>query len=43
MGKVNMRFDRIFCLPKILKNNGYNYTAYITAVEKEYSNKDTIF
>lgn len=43
IGKVNMKFDRISCLPKVLKANGYNYTAYITAVEKEYSNKDTIF
>jgi phosphoglycerol transferase MdoB-like AlkP superfamily enzyme len=43
IGKVNMRFNRLSCLPNILRKNGYNYTAYITAVEKEYSSKDTIF
>lgn len=31
------------CLPKILKNNGYNYTGYITAVQKNFANKDTLF
>lgn len=31
------------CLPKILKNNGYNYTGYITAVAKNFANKDTLF
>lgn len=43
IGKVNMKFDRLSCLPEILKKNGYNYAAYITAVEKEYSSKDSIF
>ena len=31
------------CLPKILKNNGYQYTGYITAVQKNFANKDTLF
>lgn len=31
------------CLPKILRSYGYDYAAYITAVEKDYANKDTIF
>ncbi|TSC84882.1 MAG: Sulfatase [Parcubacteria group bacterium Gr01-1014_13] len=31
------------CLPKILKNNGYQYTGYITAVAKNFANKDTLF
>src|SRR3989344_640355 len=31
------------CLPKMLKNNGYQYTGYITAVQKNFANKDTLF
>ncbi len=31
------------CLPKILKSNGYQYTGYITAVAKNFANKDTLF
>ncbi len=31
------------CLPKILRNNGYNYAGYITAVQKNFANKDTLF
>ena len=31
------------CLPKILKNNGYQYTGFITAVQKNFANKDSLF
>ena len=31
------------CLPQILKDNGYQYTGYITAVAKNFTNKDTLF
>lgn len=30
------------CLPKILRQNGYAKAVYITAVEKDFANKDTI-
>ena len=34
----------LLCLPKILKESGgYKYTNYVTAVEKDYAHKDTIF
>jgi len=33
----------LLCLPQILKNNGYQNTSYITAVEKEFSHKDSLF
>lgn len=32
----------LLCLPEILKNNGYQDTSFITAVEKEFANKNTI-
>jgi len=31
------------CLPKILKNNGYQYAGFITAVQKNFANKDSLF
>ena len=31
------------CLPKVLKDNGYQYIGYITAVAKNFANKDTLF
>lgn len=34
---------RLLCLPEVLKNNGYTYAGYITAVEKDFANKDGIF
>ncbi len=37
-----VRHHHLLCLPKILQNNGYQYSAYITAVERDFANKDTI-
>ncbi len=37
-----VRHHHLLCLPKILQNNGYQYSAYITAVEKDFANKGTI-
>ncbi|OGH94068.1 MAG: hypothetical protein A2538_02085 [Candidatus Magasanikbacteria bacterium RIFOXYD2_FULL_41_14] len=31
------------CLPKILKQNGYNYVNYVTAISKTFAHKDTLF
>jgi len=39
----NLQRHHLLCLPKILKRNGYEYSTYITAVEKDYANKDIIF
>ncbi len=34
----------LLCFPEILKKNaGYKHTAYVTAVDKEYANKEGIF
>ena len=42
--KGNLQKSYLLCLPKILKKDaGYKYSAYITAVEKNYAGKDTIF
>ncbi len=39
-----LKNHRLLCLPKILRDvGGYKYSAYITAVEKDFANKDTIF
>lgn len=38
-----LRNHHLLCLPKILEQNGWQYSSYITAVEKNYANKDTIF
>ncbi|MDO8509672.1 MAG: LTA synthase family protein [bacterium] len=39
-----LKNHRLLCLPKILRAvGGYKYSAYITAVEKDFANKDTIF
>ncbi len=32
----------LFCLPEALKDNGYKSNLYITAVEKDFANKDSI-
>jgi len=42
--EVDKRIKRmeLLCLPKILRSNGWQYSSYITAVEKEFSNKDTL-
>ena len=37
-----VRHHRLLCLPEILHNNGYKYSAYITAVDREFANKGTI-
>lgn len=40
------RFQRLYlaCLPRVLKEQaGYKKTVYITAVDKDYANKDTLF
>jgi phosphoglycerol transferase MdoB-like AlkP superfamily enzyme len=37
-----VRHHHLLCLPQILKNNGYQYSAYITAVDKDFANKGTI-
>jgi len=40
-GKV--KTVRLSCLPEILREQGgYNYASYITAVEKDFANKDTL-
>ncbi|HLC69570.1 MAG TPA: LTA synthase family protein [Patescibacteria group bacterium] len=40
-GKV--KTVRLSCLPEILRTEGgYNYASYITAVEKDFANKDTL-
>ncbi len=40
-GKV--KTVRLSCLPDILREQaGYNYSSYITAVEKDFANKDTL-
>ncbi len=40
----NLQRLRLLCLPKILKENGgYKSTSYITAVDKEFENKNSIF
>ncbi len=44
--EVEKRVQRIFlsCLPDILKNQGgYKYTNYVTAVNKDFANKGSIF
>jgi phosphoglycerol transferase MdoB-like AlkP superfamily enzyme len=39
-----MQRHHLLCLPKILRErDGYDYSAYITAVEKDFAHKDTIF
>lgn len=42
-GEGKIQTHHLGCLPKFLKDNGYEYTAYITAVNKTYANKETIF
>ncbi len=37
-----VRHHHLLCLPQILENNGYKYSAYVTAVEKDFANKGTI-
>ncbi len=39
------RIKKIYlgCLPDILKKNGYKYTGYVTAVQKNFANKGTLF
>ena len=37
-----VRHHHLLCLPQILQNNGYQYSAYITAVGREFANKGTI-
>ncbi len=39
----NLQRLRLLCLPTVLKNNGYKSTTYITAVKKEFENKNAIF
>ncbi|MDO8626635.1 MAG: LTA synthase family protein [Candidatus Magasanikbacteria bacterium] len=34
---------RLLCLPEVLKKNGYTYIGYVTAVAKDFANKDGIF
>lgn len=41
--KKGIREFRLTCLPKILKDRGYSYSSYTTAVSREFSSKDTIF
>ncbi|MFA5062001.1 MAG: sulfatase-like hydrolase/transferase [Patescibacteria group bacterium] len=38
------KLQRIYalCLPQILKNSGYKYASYITSVDKNYENKNSI-
>jgi len=38
------KLQRIYalCLPQILKNSGYKYASYATAVDKDYENKNSI-
>ena len=40
----NLQRQYLLCLPDILrKRGGYGYAAYVTAVQKDFANKDTIF
>ncbi len=39
----NLQRLRLLCLPTILKDNGYKSATYITAVDKEFENKNSIF
>jgi phosphoglycerol transferase MdoB-like AlkP superfamily enzyme len=39
----NLQRLRLLCLPDILKNNGYKSATYITAVNKQFENKNAIF
>ena len=32
----------LLCLPEVLKRNGFAYTGYITAVDKDFANKSTL-
>ncbi len=41
--KNRLQRHSMLCLPEILQNNGYKYSSYITAVEKNFAHKDTIF
>ncbi|MFA5048168.1 MAG: LTA synthase family protein [Patescibacteria group bacterium] len=42
--KGNLQKSYLLCLPQILeKYAGYKYSAYITAVEKNYAGKDSMF
>ncbi|MFA6105259.1 MAG: LTA synthase family protein [Patescibacteria group bacterium] len=39
-----LQSHRLLCLPEILKKDGaYKYTAYVTAVDKNFANKNGIF
>ncbi len=42
-GENRLRSHHLLCLPKILKENGWQYANYVTAVAKDFANKDTIF
>jgi len=42
-GENRLRSHHLLCLPKVLRENGWQYADYITAVEKDFANKDTIF
>lgn len=42
-GENRLRSHHLLCLPKILKENGWQYANYVTAVEKDFAHKDTIF
>ena len=43
--EIEKKIKKVYlqCLPKILRNNGYRYAGYITAVAKNFANKDTLF
>lgn len=38
----HLQSHHLYCLPNAMLNNGYKSTMYITAVEKDYANKDSI-
>ncbi|MBI2443792.1 MAG: sulfatase-like hydrolase/transferase [Candidatus Magasanikbacteria bacterium] len=38
-----LKRHRLLCLPEALHRSGYQYSAYITAVQKDFANKDGIF
>ena len=38
----HLQKHHLYCLPEALTNNGYKSNLYITAVEKEFANKDSI-
>ncbi len=41
--KNRLQRHGLLCLPEVLQDNGYKNSSYVTAVEKNFAHKDTIF